>query len=336
MAGLLTGCRKVQPDTGPADIKFDVSKDWQLATRGLATSVTDLQAKSFAVLGKYSSGDSYNASALSTVFDNQEVHYDTSSEPAAWVYEPIQRWNRNSTYRFCAYWPKADGVTLDGDMNSEVTLSNFTVAAQAANQVDLLISDTVAVKVGNPRTMSETGGNKVHDGIPFRFHHILCYLQFKVKKSDTTPNSITITGLRLSGVKNSGAFSMTGAGWTTGSWTASGSGNMSLVGHNEDVIKDSGDGVSIVDEKNNSVGFIVIPQTPAGTEILTIEYISTPNGGLPATKRAEFNIPTSTAWQINKKITYQLAIDEHNNIIFGTPTVDDWGTAEASGTIIIK
>ena len=47
-------------------------------------------------------------------------------------------------------------------------------------------------------------------------------------------------------------------------------------------------------------------------------------------------LPENPVWDVNKKITYKAIIHAQKDIIFATPTVEEWGSAQVGGTIIIK
>ena len=346
----MTGCTN-DDDTldTRGTIRFRVSDEWIQGTRALANSATDLQAKPFCVLGKYSTGDTY--AATNTVFDNQEVSYTDAS---GWDYNPKKNWEKSSTYRFCAYWPKTDGATLTGDMNSTIRIENFRVDPEYSRQGDLCISDVKEqVITDNPREMSETtNGNFVNEGIPFRFRHLLSNVRFAVAKTYGTQSTVVVTNVRLSNVKNTATFTMTssnnGTDWNTGSWTQP----TGSVVYNSGVVSQ---GVAVATYNSTTTewewdsdglvweGFVAIPQTvnPTGAAdadkvSVTIEYSSTPDSGTATVRRVTAELPADQVWQMNKRITYKVRINEDNTIKFGKPMVESWGTAQASGTIIIK
>lgn len=47
-------------------------------------------------------------------------------------------------------------------------------------------------------------------------------------------------------------------------------------------------------------------------------------------------LPENPVWDVNTKITYQATIHAQKDIIFATPIVEEWGSAQVGGTIIIK
>lgn len=324
-AGLMAGCSSDDYVETKGTIRFRVSDEWIQGTRALANSATDLEAKSFCVLGKYSAGAPYDASALQTVFDNQEVSYTDAS---GWDYNPKKNWEKSSTYRFCAYWPKTAGMTLTGNLDGTIRLAGFVGENVAANHTDLMLSSVAQQIIDNdPRQMSETSDNMVHDGVSLTFHHLLCNVKVAVKKEGET--EIHVTSVQLVNIPNRGDFSTNYNDWNSGipngTWT---------VDTYEETEYNSGTtNVELSTSYQTIPGdFLVIPQT-VNTDRMKIRVAFTSNG---QRKSYEVPLPGTPQWQMFKKITYQLTIDENEYIKFGTPIVESWGTAQASGTIIIK
>ena len=358
-AGLLAGCHRADPDRplGDGTITFRISDQWQLGSKALVSSENELQKKSFVVLGKYSAGDSYDPANASTVFNNQEVSYGTGG----WDYSPKQFWTRSSTHRFCAYWPQTAGTTISGDLYTTISINNFSVAPDLASQGDLLLSNVSEQTVdAYPRQMSEQAGNMVHDGIDLQFRHLLTNIRFSVAKTSTNTADVKVTNVRIYNVKNTSTFTTTssnGSTWSTGTWQQP----TGSVVYNSGTISKDVAVANFNDEttawewnasetaQNNGLlgdGFVVIPQTINQTGVtaadkvyVTIEYSSTPTGGSATVRRVTADFPISDAgqvWQMYKRITYKLLINEDNFIKFGKPSVESWGTAQTSGTIIIK
>ena len=359
-AGLLAGCHRADPERPHSDgtITFRISDQWQLGTRSLANNEDDIKAKPFVVLGKYSAGDTYKATALSPVFDNQPI---TFTAETGWDYSPKQFWTRSSTHRFCAYWPQTAGTTISGDLYSTISINNFSVAPDLASQGDLLLSNVREQFVdSNPRQMSEQAGYMVHNGIALQFRHLLTNIRFSVAKTKTNTADVKVTNVRIYNVKNTSTFTTTstdGITWSPGTWQQP----TGSVVYNSGTISKDVAVANFNDEttawewnasetaQNNGLlgdGFVVIPQTINQTGVtaadkvyVTIEYSSTPTGGSATVRRVTADFPISDAgqvWQMYKRITYKLLINEDNFIKFGKPSVESWGTAQTSGTIIIK
>lgn len=356
VAGLLMGCSSddIDLDKAPQKIAFAVDGDWQEATRTLANSTSDLQAKPFVVLGKYSSGDTYNTGALQTVFDNQEVSFDGVD----WSYSPTKNWEKSSTYRFCAFWPMQTDTALDGDLSSTLTLTGFKVEPEYARQSDLMISKVEKqVTTDNVRQMTEESAepNMVRDGISLKFRHLLCNIRFSVAKTVGTEATITVTGVKMVNVKNAATLTATssndGEDWAD-SWSAPtgavtyNSGSISKVVPSATYNSTTEQWEWTVANGVTFDGFLVIPQTINQTGVtaadkvsLIVYYTSVSSSEGSVARNVAVDFPISDAgqvWQANKRVTYTLVINEDNAIKFGKPTVESWGTAQASGTIIIK
>ena len=85
-------------------------------------------------------------------------------------------------------------------------------------------------------------------------------------------------------------------------------------------------------------GLLVIPQE-LGSVKLTLEYSYKGESEKEVTySTVEVDIPTDAVskWEKGKKYTYTLTLEFDHNIYIGTPTVSDWSTPQAGGTIIIQ
>lgn len=303
--------------------------------------------KGFSVFCKINAGQTYSAASASEYFTGESVSWNSADE--AWQYTPQKYWIPNYTYRFCAYYPTTEGVTIEGDYTTTLSLKGYKVDPDYSKQGDLMISDVRECKT--PELISETPS-----AVQLSFRHLLTNIRFSVAKSEGTTSDIVVTNVLLSNVKNTSIFTMTstdsGNSWSVGEWTAptgsvtynsrAVSKEVPVATYNSTTSQwewDTEDGI-VWD------GFVAIPQTinkkgvaNADKVSVTVEYSSTPEGGTATVRRVTSDLPISDAgqvWQMNKRVTYRLMINEDNVIKFGKPSVESWGTAQASGTIIIK
>lgn len=303
--------------------------------------------KGFSVFCKINAGQTYSAGDASAYFTGESVSWNSTE--TAWQYAPQKYWIPNYTYRFCAYYPTTEGVTIEGDYTSTLSLKGYKVDPDYSKQGDLMISDV-------PERTTPASITEVPAAVPLSFRHLLTNIRFSVAKSEGTTNAIVVTNVLLSNVKNTSTFTMTstnsGNSWSAGEWSAP----TGSVTYNSRALSKE----AAVASYNSSAsqwewttedgivwdGFVVIPQTVNKTGVanadkvsVTIEYSSTPQGGTATVRRVTSDLPISDAgqvWQMNKRVTYRLMINEDNVIKFGKPSVESWGTAQASGTIIIK
>lgn len=144
-------------------------------TRGSVETKETLRTKGFGVFGKYDAGDG----KPSDFFINQKVTCSNSK----WTYTPLKYWPTTGKIDFYAYAPHKEGQKL----NANVTTFDFTVAPEAANQIDLLWANaTGQIKTNFEGTTKEK--------VKFLFKHALSRLGYTVKLSGNySPDNATFT-----------------------------------------------------------------------------------------------------------------------------------------------
>ena len=171
-----------------------------VAVNGSRGSVLDKDAlqesdKGFGVFGNYKEA---NGLAFgSNLFNNVQVTYSSSPEPAKWTYDNIKYWPTIGHIDFLAYAPYDSKQKLIG--NSKL---DFTVSSTVTEQKDLLWANA------EDQTKAQNSGeNKVK----FTFNHALAKIGYSLKQNKTYPNTtIKVTSIKLVGSGNTGAFYTTG------------------------------------------------------------------------------------------------------------------------------
>ena len=170
----------------------------------------DLQnvTEGFGVFGNYKEADGLEFG--SNLFDNVQVTYSSSTEPAKWKYDNTKYWPTEGHIDFLAYAPYEEGKKLNN------TSIDFTVDGDVAKQKDLLWATAE-----NQTKAKNSGENKVK----FTFKHALAKIGYTVKTREhdagTTIklNKITLAGSADGKVK---AFYPKGTiDLSTGAWTPS-------------------------------------------------------------------------------------------------------------------
>lgn len=144
-------------------------------TRGSVETKETLRTKGFGVFGKYDAGDG----KTSDFFINQKVTCSNSK----WTYTPLRYWPTTGKIDFYAYAPHKEGQTLKENTKT----FDFTVAPEAANQIDLLWANaTGQIKTNFEGTTKEK--------VRFLFKHALSRLGYTVKLSGNySPDNATFT-----------------------------------------------------------------------------------------------------------------------------------------------
>ena len=135
-------------------------------TRGSVETVTNLQTDGFGVFGNYSK-DATTAYG-NNLFENQQVTYDKSTDPAKWTYSPLKFWPSDGHIDFLAYAPYDKSTKLT-DVSK---IKDFTVDKDITKQKDLLWTNAtsqISADVTSPK-----------EKVKFQFHHALSRLGYTV------------------------------------------------------------------------------------------------------------------------------------------------------------
>ena len=259
-------------------------------TRAEAT-IKDLQDNGFDVNAYFTANGSQ--------FDfTKSLSYDADSR--IWGYNDIEYWLPGATYYFKALYPTNAGTIDNSTSAQSLTISNFDVTSQT----DLLVAETEAIVV-DASIGSPTGGSVVN----LQFKHLLANVVVKIKAEI----NVTIQDISLK-------FVPVKCNYADGRWEQNTQGNIEKSGVNVALSK----GGDYEDVTNG--GFLVIPQTTNGDQLLYIRTLDN--------KTYEIPIPTIT-WAAGTKYIYTLTIKQ-SNILFNEPTVEIWDEENATGSVVIK
>jgi hypothetical protein len=122
----------------------------------------------------------------SNLFNNEQVTFSSSPEPAKWTYTNTKYWPTEGHIDFLAYAPYSEGTKLINNTSIE-----FTVVNNVAGQKDLLwanAKDQTKEKNSSPKK------------VEFKFAHALSRLGYSVKlKEAYTGATITLKKITLAG-----------------------------------------------------------------------------------------------------------------------------------------
>ena len=228
----------------------------------------------------------------------KSLSYDKVS--GIWGYNDIEYWLPGATYYFKALYPTNAGTIDNSTSAQSLTISNFDVTSQT----DLLVAQTGAIDV-DASIGSPTGGSVVY----LQFKHLLANVVVKIKAEI----NVTIQDISLK-------FEPVKCNYADGRWEQNTQGNIEKSGVNVALSK----GGDYEDVTNG--GFLVIPQTTNGDQLLYIRTLDN--------KTYEIPIPTIT-WAAGTKYIYTLTIKQ-SNILFNEPTVEIWDEENATGSVVIK
>lgn len=256
------------------------------------------------------------------VFDNRVVTYTTAT---GWTYDNPEMWRSGYYYRFRAICPYIPNVS--DDLTTTMIIQEFVVNADVDNQQDLLVSEIET---------KETVSQYPMDGeetIGFVFNHLLTNVNFSfVKASSNSDVSVKLQDIILYRVKDRGACTLTsedgGSSWTT-IWSTEDDQNFFMKSYGED------DGFLSTEEMTSvwDDGLLLIPQDVSNIGLYV--GFNVIDNGVVIPKSAYINIPDD-AWETNTKVNYIATITLDYDIKFSKPQVEEWGSGEIGGVIIVN
>ena len=130
---------------------------------------------------------------------NDDLYMDAiqvSNGSGSWDYAPHKFWPADAL-NFYSVSPTEGGAELVDDSAAAVVVKNFVVAANAANQIDLLYA-------------VNTNEERKDTAVQVAFDHALAQVSFKASNSNTAAQGIevVITGVDVAGVDGTGNFTL--------------------------------------------------------------------------------------------------------------------------------
>ena len=315
----LVACSKGElPEENGAGTAIDFG---ELKTRAEVVAPNDMLE--FGVYGEMSSQE--EASSYTDIFTNERVYRSDAS--VEWNYDNTRYWMDGRTYHFFAVYPYENSqhrvqkaVLEQGTAKYDGFQIAFTTPIAA--DTDLLTAfETVEAQAPN------------YTPVNLEFAHALSKIVVKMaKNSANAANKVVVTSVSLSGVKKSGVYHCSRETAYTDHWVTED--EIMTISFDNKSTELTTNGINIMD-------LLLVPQEIATNSIkLTIKYsFYYVNGAFAYENTLERVIPTDKIdeWEPATNYVYSVNLSaEANDIVFGTPTISEWGAAQSSGTIIIE
>lgn len=308
-----------QPEPQAIGFSSFVGKPTRAVTETKTTSLG-----SFKVYGGYATN--------TDVFNGTEV--TTNNQGSTWGYAVPQYWVPGQIYKFAAMGPS--GTDIDTKLSFDyasghLKLENYEVTNLATGSKDLVYAEA-------NRTTDNLLVEANYAAVPFSFGHIMSWIKIKFVHAMTNGYKITVSDVKVEGVKTKGTFN--GTNWRMDSSPSDATFNDQYP--NEDSYNQI-DKILDANGDNCLVDFIAIPQTVATLNIsfkLTVQddqesYIV---GAADTPKEFSATALSSVAWQKDYVYTYTATLDESvlglKPITF-TATVEDWTNKDNNSDLTI-
>ena len=261
------------------------------------------------------------------LMDNQHVEY----QDGEWVYSPAKYWLENTNFSFVGAYPyDADNSYFRATDDGSVELS----ISETPSDVDFLMATyTVDTNV------------EYNTIVPLQFQHALTSVGLKIWRDGAKHQNdqMRITKVTLSNIRKNGSYSSATDMWTYG-------GDKLTVEEVNTNLSDS-DNIGAATNNNGSLTTGGNPATPFGqmmllpqtfdssnSAALRIEYeIKRNNAADWESAELEASIPPMT-WLAGNRYTYNVVLSSVTDITvyYILTKVDQWGTPQVGGTVIIK
>ena len=320
---LLAGCNK--PSTAPEQEQYEryIFFSPEVETKaGLIESASSLGQ--IGVVGfKYDNKDSwstYKTDATPNVFyddegalvDAETVTCDTDGYGS---YTPLQGWANSKKYKFFAYFPLNEDVTLvnpDGDpYTGGVPAIRYTWAADSME--DVMIAAPEKEYYWNSASDNNLDGAEVG----FTFSHSLASLGLNVMNASSGDVTVTSVTLNLSGISNQEIIiPLDGTEVTLDGTTMDGVFALALPEAGESIVRN--------DEKELSDKLIFIPQTEELSIEVEIAYTREATGGHAAYSDSVTLPEVTSALTAGKKHLVNLKFTDSTVSVSGTIDAEGW------------
>ncbi len=292
---------------GQKTIGFGAKMEKTRAVAGLL----DVQANGFSVWGGYSANEH--------LFDGRKVTYASGQ----WGYTNPEVWTFNN-YNFHGVYPSMDAGVYTTCITTNNNLQLNITGFDTSSEVDLLHAPAWDLD------------GSTAPFVNLSFKHTLTNVSVQLTKhADNATDDIKVKQVYLLGLSTQGDYEWTKEGDNiTATWKLTEGQTPTNMG------KVFSESLETGTYKDFLTDMLLMPQ-PVHPEnhpvVLLIVYDYAISGGETIENNILYTLlPENPAWEVNKKIVYKAIIHAQKDIIFATPTVEEWGSAQVGGTIIIK
>jgi len=301
---------------------------------------TDLDFLKGTGAGFYVFGDYDKDGTLVNVFDGKSTGSLVEWKTSSWAYAPINYWHDGFTYKFAAYGPAA--ANGNGTASFDYNTNKLKIADYVSDgAVDLVVAE------GDNAGYKPLEANTKEEPVAFKFFHALSKVKFTIVNGWRNDVTLTVNGMKLSGVNSKGTFETTST--LNG---ASAPAVLTWTSSDPKVYDDTGAGLSsdVYTDEYEFVNFL-IPQT-LSEDVLTLTFtakVTNASGSGPdlgagpgnaVTKVVTIPVDVVSSWESGKAYNYKLTVSGETfglkPIVFDNITVESWGDTDIEDNLTVK
>lgn len=323
---ILSGCNEVETEDNNTPICFG-----EASTRAEVKDASEI--KEFKVyaevnLGSDSAPDGSNLQWI-PLLEGERVYRDNDGDGVTddtgnFTYDNTRYWVNDRTFYFFGFYPETTVITRTSEESESGTILRYTGSVQVPYAADSDFMTALTIQSEIPE------GEEFPESVPMQFKHYFANIGFEATKNANNAK-ITITSIGFSGISRTANLSIVcqpGSSYTE---------ELVPVAEQRTVLRrnlsyDIGNNTPLLEDN----GLLVVPQSIAdGQVMLNISYEYQQDGAEVEYVTFSKAIPAVT-WKANQRYVYTLTLSVDKNIYISTPTVEEWGSPQSGGIIIIK
>lgn len=216
-------------------------------------------------------------------------------------------------------------ITRTSEESESGTILRYTGSVQVPYAADSDFMTALTIQEEIPE------GEEFPESVPMKFKHHFANIGFEATKNANNAR-ITITSIGFSGISRTANLSIVcqpGRSYEE---------ELVPVAEQRTVLRRNlSDNIETGTELLKDNGLLVVPQSIAdGQVMLNISYEYQQQEGAEVEYNTFSKAIPPVEWKANQRYVYTLTLSVDKNIYISTPTVEEWGSPQSGGIIIIK
>lgn len=320
-AAILSGCNEVETEENNTPICFG-----EASTRAEIKDASEI--KEFKVYAEMNLGSDSDPDGLNLqwipLLEGERVYRSSADANAPFTYDNTRYWVNDRTFYFFGFYPETTVITRTFEESESGTILRYTGSVQVPYAADSDFMTALTIQEEIPE------GEEFPESVPMKFKHHFANIGFEATKNANNAR-ITITSIGFSGISRTANLSIVcqpGSSYTE---------ELLPVAEQRTVLRRNlSDNIETGTELLKNNGLLVVPQSIVdGQVMLNISYEYQQDGQDVEYYTFSKAIP-KVEWKANQRYVYTLTLSVDKKIYISTPTVEEWGSPQSGGIIIIK